>query len=784
MIRCISTPNSSFSGLISFNFEDRDPEPLPPAPGLPQFEVFIDNPREYYSLSSNASGLTVAEVRTEPEDSVFSTESFELVVPHLFDISKDSDGPEVPHLFSEMSALEDEFEVPESVDGVDADSNVRRRVLGKIRLFKAALSVCDPSKHAAEAVKAREVQWLAQVDKKFENLIDALSDIENEEGLSVEDSEDAEKLSVFMTTIYSDFTTKLTAKCQLARAPVPAAQPQGGAAGGGGVLPPAGLAPGLQLPAQVGNAASPAPTTASTASTASTDFQIRKAQASVEIESEDIRAKVKALAEEFNKVDCWSTAEHHVVETAMGKTKSWRSRLEKLKDKEKEVKKDTRVYNLDTGPLTLATAALNSAEGELDYVIDQIEHEDEARGLFSQSQTKAANIAFPIFSGHDGEDFVKFKKDMENALRVNKVMREDQAKKLRENLRSDALKLVPATIESIDEAMEVLQTVYGDARRILNNRRDKLKNMCVFYKLEKYGGNGSRSASEAKAMVDWLISFELIMKDLFDLSTKGVDLYSSVFNEDMYTNVIKLFPARIADEVNDVSGTYKDKLEYLLNLAVEKKKTLIPSLAQSASSASAPSAPGSQPNDGRSSRKYGAGVTHKRGGGGAGAGAGGGSACPLSSILFTTFKYPQRLDGCRICSILDQEGITGGLYDEHLTDNPVGCPLFAKMTLENKAKYQAKARMCWSCLDGEYIHKPGQKHTDCVADRDKKWYFTCSNSKCRKMFLVCPDHATKRSLQKLKGGGKAKARCSLTQFQCHQSSPHQQPPQISKRMMR
>ncbi len=654
-------------------------------------------------------------LRTEPENSVFSAESSEFV-PHLFDNSKDSDGPAVSPLFSEMN-YEDNV-----VDGVNTDSSVRRRVLGKIRLFKAALSVCDPNKFSAEAAQAREVQWLAQVDKKFEELITALSEIENEEGVSVGESEDAEKLSVFMTSIYSEFTAAVAEKCQLARAPVPAAQPQGAAVGGGGVLPPAGLAPGLQLPAQAD------------------DFQVRKAQASVEIESEDIRAKVKALAEEFNKVNCWSNAEHHVVETAMGQTKSWRSKLEKLKDNVKEVKKDTRVYNRDTVPLTLATAALNSAEGELDYVIDQIEHEDQARGLYSQSQTKAANIAFPIFSGQDGEDFVKFKKDMENALRVNKVMREDQAKKLRENLRSDALKLVPATIESIDEAMEVLQTVYGDARRILNNRRDKLKNMGVFYKLEKYGGNGSRSASEAKAMVDWLITFELIMKDLFDLSTKGVDLYSSVFNEDLYNNVIQLFPARIVDEVNDVSGTYKDKLEYIFNLAVEKKKTLIPSLAQSASSVSAPSASGTQPTDGRSSRKYGAGVTHNRGGEG-GAGARGGSACPLSSIMFTAFKYPQRLDECRVCSVLDKEGVTGELYEEHLTDNPVGCPLFAKMSLADKARYIAQARMCWSCLDGEYIHKPGQRHTDCVADRDKKWYFTCNNSKCRKMFLVCPDHA-------------------------------------------
>ena len=749
VIRCVSTPNSSLRDLSSFNFvEERDLElPQPPPPRQPQFQVFIDNPRDYYSLSSEA------ENHTTTEDSVFSEESSEPIVPHLFDSSQESEEPEVTPLLAEMSAFEDDGDLEglgdDFVDGVTSTSNVRRRVLGKIRMFQAAIFVNNPDNFSAEATQVREAQWLAQVEKRFEELISAISDIENEEGLSVEDSEDAEKLAVYMTTIYSEYTAKLAAKCQQARAPAQNESGPGvGGAGAAAALPPAGIAPGLQLPTRGAGGVSPASTNTSVAD----DFQKRKAQTSVEIESEDIRAKVKALSEEFNKISCWSTAEHHVVEASMGKIKSWKERLEKLKDKAKEVKKDTKVYNLDTGPLTLATAALGSAEGELEFVIDQIEHEDEERGLFTQSQTKAANISFPTFSGHDNEDFVKFKKDMENALRVNKVLKEDQAKKLREHLRGDALKMVPGTIEFIDEAMTLLQTVYGDARRILNNRKDKLKAMGVFFRLEKFGGNSSRSAAEAKAMVDWLISFELNLKDLMDLSTKGVDLYSSVYNEDMYTTIIKLFSATLADEVNNVSGTYKDKFEYLFKWVVDKKEKLIPSLAQSKSTSSTPASSNvpQKENEGRNSGKYGARFSQK--GGGRGGSKRDSSVCPLSmsAAMFTTFKYPQRFDKCRVCSLLDKEGITEGLYEEHLTDNPVGCPLFAKMGIEDKSRYIVKAKMCWSCLDGDYIHKPGQRHADCPADRDKKWYFTCNNSKCRKMFLVCPDHTEDNSEKLIK----------------------------------
>ena len=114
MIRCVSTPNTSFSDL-SFNFEVRvrDTDPPPQVPTQQPFEIFIDNPRDYFSLSSNESGLTVAEARTEPEDSVFSSESSYFAVPHLFDTFTDPEGPEEVPLLSEM-ASDDEFDVPDS----------------------------------------------------------------------------------------------------------------------------------------------------------------------------------------------------------------------------------------------------------------------------------------------------------------------------------------------------------------------------------------------------------------------------------------------------------------------------------------------------------------------------------------------------------------------------------------------------------------------------------------------------------------------------------------------
>ena len=76
MIRCISTPNSSFHDHLTFEFEEQQIQEPPPPPFL---EVFIDNPREYYSLSAlelEASLIPDSEGSDKP------------IVPHLFEKSQ------------------------------------------------------------------------------------------------------------------------------------------------------------------------------------------------------------------------------------------------------------------------------------------------------------------------------------------------------------------------------------------------------------------------------------------------------------------------------------------------------------------------------------------------------------------------------------------------------------------------------------------------------------------------------------------------------------------------
>ena len=80
--------------------------------------------------------------------------------------------------------------------------------------------------------------------------------------------------------------------------------------------------------------------------------------------------------------------------------------------------------------------------------------EDKERALFSLEQSKGDILKYPPFAGDAGQDFVKFKEKMEYRFKRNQVAKQDHLEKLRENLKGQALRLIPETTEDIDAAWE------------------------------------------------------------------------------------------------------------------------------------------------------------------------------------------------------------------------------------------------------------------------------------------------------------------------------------------
>ena len=604
-----------------------------------------------------------------------------------------------------------------NVDGVAANSDVRRQVLLQVTHFKNVLRTYNPDRHSPASLIRNKALWMSEIQEKFDNVVEALVNIEMEDDITQGDSDDVANLLESMTGLQEDFVVRYEAKCDTA----PAAQPQ----------PAAGVLSSLQVPAPMVNAASPDP---NVATAASEQALAKRAQNLVTVESEDVRERIGELHAEFSKVSNWSVAEDHVIELEMTKVESWRERMDKLKEKVKLLRVKSLDHDLDMAPYTLSKTALDSAAGELEFIIEQMEHEDNERGLYSLNPGKAANLTYPTFSGADSEDFFKFKKEMENCFRGNRVRKEDQVSVLKKELKGDALKLVPANVTSIATAWDMLDQIYGDPKRILINRRGKLDAMVPFYKLDKFGGNGGRTAGEAKLMVDWVISMELILEDLFKVAKKSVDMNNSVFSENLYSKIAKLFSANVIGDANKKSVSYKEKLEFLYAFVGDKKTELKPFLAQSSSSSSTSSST-SPPSNGSGGKNRFSGFSGKHGDSSYGESCSPGSHI---SIGFTQFKKPQTFD-CRICKILDEEGIEEDLYNNHWSDSPLGCPYFAQMDHESKIEYARKARLCFGCLDNDYIFKPYRTHADCVG-KNRNWFFSCNEENCSRMFIICLDH--------------------------------------------
>ena len=62
------------------------------------------------------------------------------------------------------------------------------------------------------------------------------------------------------------------------------------------------------------------------------------------------------------------------------------------------MKKTTSAYNLETSPLTLASTEVNSAEGELENIISQIEHDMRTYPDASSVALRPRPPASPILS--------------------------------------------------------------------------------------------------------------------------------------------------------------------------------------------------------------------------------------------------------------------------------------------------------------------------------------------------------------------------------------------------
>ena len=293
---------------------------------------------------------------------------------------------------------------------------------------------------------------------------------------------------------------------------------------------------------------------------------IKAAKADIEVDADIISNEGKDLAEEVNFIDDWSEATDDQVEEYVQKIDKWKERLSKIKERGWAIKRNVKKHDLDETQLTASMALIVTLESEMSMAIDGIMFEDGTRGIVTLSKSKSANVVLPTFSGKPEEDFSKFQREMLKGFKANRIKREDQVKKLRENLKGHPLSLVPDTMDNIDNAWENLSDIYGDAARVMKSKMNKLKTMGLMPK------NGQTFAA-LKNQVEWLTNLEITLKEILEVGGQSLDMDRQAFNPETVKDVKKMFPFYLQRDLYNLGASDgKDAIRKIIDYIIDLRK--------------------------------------------------------------------------------------------------------------------------------------------------------------------------------------------------------------------
>ena len=241
----------------------------------------------------------------------------------------------------------------------------------------------------------------------------------------------------------------------------------------------------------------------------------------------------------------------------------WKKLFEKISINYREYVRIVKIYgeeNPSAEELTTAEEEFNAVKENFDSIKDNLEKADRDRELFSTHKSTSEKLDYPRFSGASSEDFIKFKDKIMKAFRVNGVAKSEQIDRLRKQLSGFALALVPESTLSIDKAFETLKAAYGDPRKVLDDRMDKLKALGDLPPDRLAGDKpGFRKQEE------WYLSIEALLSEIVELGLREEDLAYHAFSEQTFNFILSLFPSNLADKLAEVEGSRSAKLKGVLD---------------------------------------------------------------------------------------------------------------------------------------------------------------------------------------------------------------------------
>ena len=295
--------------------------------------------------------------------------------------------------------------------------------------------------------------------------------------------------------------------------------------------------------------------------------------------------------------------------------------------------------------------------------------------------------------------------------------------KLRENLKGNALKRVPATVKDIDIAWKNLEEAFGSALVIL---KERLKS------LSKLGS--IPPDSNALKQINWYLDFESVLQDIVDLGdSDDLNLQMGAFGPPVQELILKAFiddPTKNREVAKAGHGKGpKEKMVSFKDKIVEYRKDAQLAEVESGHIESSKKGSKSENND---RANFGS-------------------------------STPSRYDDCKICNEIQSRGNPDGLdlFENHSGENTYQCPTFMSLNVKERINVIKKLKICSFCLDNKTA--TNRAHEDVCKDKKTRFshLWKCSSPGCGRHSWVCSVHADNANKSKLADYAKKLSRKGL-----------------------
>ena len=450
-------------------------------------------------------------------------------------------------------------------------------------------------------------------------------------------------------------------------------------------------------------------------------LQEQRALKKTEAKYEELTEDVAQLSGDVTAHE-WETVDDIEIRRGMKSLEGWRDRLNKVIKQER----DLDAMCIDT-PLTKDQvdhykSLINQAKRDVLKTITSVKAQDKERMLFADLPGKPDVVKLPTFQGDGSEDFVKFEEKVKDAFKRNRIVKDDQLLKLRQDcLRGQAKILIPESTKDIDEAWSILKNSFSDPATVMTFRKEKL------FKLGSYPPDSSRSGSNRPKQIEWLCSLEVIIKEITEIGDRSMDMAMEAFNQSTIFAIINLFSGRMKTELLRIKGlSGKARLTSIVGKLEEFRAECLDH--QFAESLDLKKKSGAPSSDDKPTKPIKSAQQANQ------------KFVPLKGVSF--FSKPKRDENCRICKMYDSKGDTRNLYDDHHSNYATGCPRYIELKVEERFEVAKEVKLCLSCHDPKYIwkFKDPVHMKDCIVKKGKKTKFTCRNENCNMHLWVCSRH--------------------------------------------